>query len=169
MKANIVKGAEAKKYYVYELINMTGTVEYVGESSQLQIRYNQHTKSKCGKFYNRQDIMMNIVTYFYSKKEAFDYQCQLQKEYGLITDTQKNGNANRGKKFSDEIKLKMRLAKLGKKHSMESILNMSKPKSIQAKLNMSKAHIGEVRSTEYKLKMSEALKLYYHNKRINKD
>jgi hypothetical protein len=100
---------------------MTGTVEYVGESTNPKERYRMHTRSKpsetqrSGKFYGRQDIIMNIVTEFNSKKEAFDYQCQLQKEYGLISDSEKLSNAHRNRELiSDITKLKMSLSKKGK-------------------------------------------------------
>jgi predicted GIY-YIG superfamily endonuclease len=84
-----------KKYYVYEIINLLGTVEYVGETTMPKRRFYAHTKIPkkigvgSGRFYNRSDIFMNIVKEFDNKKEAFQYQIQLQKEYGLDTDLDK--------------------------------------------------------------------------------
>lgn len=79
-----------KKSYVYEIVNLMGTVEYVGETYRPKYRFKQHTKTKpsngSGSFYNRADVFMNIVKEFDTKKEAFDYQCRLQKYYGLKTD-----------------------------------------------------------------------------------
>jgi len=72
-------------HYVYELFNLLGTVEYVGETNNTHKRFINH-KCKNGKFHKRQDISMNIVTQFDTKKEAFLYQVELQKEYGLETD-----------------------------------------------------------------------------------
>jgi predicted GIY-YIG superfamily endonuclease len=84
-----------KKYYVYELVNLLGTIEYVGETATPKRRFYSHTKLPpkkgvgAGRFYNRSDIFMNIVKEFDNKKEAFDYQIELQKEYGLVTDIEK--------------------------------------------------------------------------------
>jgi hypothetical protein len=89
-----------KTYYVYELINLLGTVEYVGESHKPKYRFRQHIKKKpfgkdgkkhsgLGKFYGRQDIIMNIVKEFSDRKDAWEFQCELQKVYGLLTDRQK--------------------------------------------------------------------------------
>ena len=78
-----------KKWFIYEIINLMGTVEYVGESSQPELRFRRH-KWKRGKFYNRHDIFVNILDIeFNSKKEAFNYQCKLQNEYGLLSDLDK--------------------------------------------------------------------------------
>jgi predicted GIY-YIG superfamily endonuclease len=77
-------------YFVYELINLLGTVEYVGETRDPKRRFRQHVGSKpgigTGKFYKRQDLFMNIVSEYATKKEAFDKQCELQTSYGLKTD-----------------------------------------------------------------------------------
>ena len=74
-------------HYVYELINLYGTVEYVGESKNPYIRFRQHTKWKPnranGKFYRRQDIMLNIVASFNNRKEALTLEGKLKIEYGL--------------------------------------------------------------------------------------
>jgi predicted GIY-YIG superfamily endonuclease len=82
-----------KKWYVYELINLMGTIEYVGETERPNERFYQHTKVKpiknksgFGKFYGRQDIIINIVSEFNNKKQAFNYQCELQSQYGFETD-----------------------------------------------------------------------------------
>jgi predicted GIY-YIG superfamily endonuclease len=83
-----------KKWYVYEIINLMGTVEYVGETIRPKQRWAQHKcNSKCnkndGKFYGRNDVRMNIVAEFNSKKDAFNYQCELQLKYGFETDEDK--------------------------------------------------------------------------------
>jgi hypothetical protein len=85
-----------KKYYVYEIVNLMGSVEYVGETSHPKQRLSNH-KSKlrspgCGRFGNRFDIFMNIVKEFDNKVDAFNYQCDLQKQYGLKPDTERIGN-----------------------------------------------------------------------------
>lgn len=83
-----------KKWYVYELVNLMGSVEYVGETSNLKDRIYTHLKRKPdnygrGKFYGRNDIIINIAAEFDNKKQAFSHQCKLQKEYGLISDNEK--------------------------------------------------------------------------------
>jgi hypothetical protein len=79
-----------KKYYVYELINLYGTVEDVGESYRPVIRMYQHTKVKpkegisgVGKYYGRQDLVMNIVAEFDTRKEARNLETELKLSYGL--------------------------------------------------------------------------------------
>ena len=69
-----------KKYYVYEIVNLMGTIEYVGESINAIERFKQH---KLGKFYKRPDVFLNIVAEFNNRKDAYEYQCELQKKYGL--------------------------------------------------------------------------------------
>jgi predicted GIY-YIG superfamily endonuclease len=83
-----------KKYYVYEIVNLMGSVEYVGETCNPKGRLANHkSKSRTpgsGRFGNRSDIFMNIVKEFDNKTDAFNYQCDLQKEYGLKPDTERN-------------------------------------------------------------------------------
>ena len=66
-----------------------GTVEHVGETDNLRVRFNAH-RGKDGNFYNRQDVIMNVVKEFNTKKEAWWYQVELQTYYGLETDREKN-------------------------------------------------------------------------------
>lgn len=79
-----------KIWYVYEIVNLMGTVEYVGESINPKRRfYNHKVNSKTsgnGRFYKRSDVFLNVVKQFDNRIDAFNYQCELQKEYGLPTD-----------------------------------------------------------------------------------
>jgi predicted GIY-YIG superfamily endonuclease len=77
------------KFYVYKLINTLGTVEYIGETTNIKSRLKNHL-SKSGKFYTRTDITLHIVSEFDNRKDAFNYQCELQKQYGFETDFEKN-------------------------------------------------------------------------------
>jgi predicted GIY-YIG superfamily endonuclease len=82
-----------KKVYVYTIVNTKGGVEYVGETTMPKKRFYNH-KSKLrsagsGRFGNREDVFMNIVAEFNNRKDAFDYQCNLQKQYGFETDVEK--------------------------------------------------------------------------------
>jgi predicted GIY-YIG superfamily endonuclease len=115
-----------KKWYVYELINTMGSVEYVGETTNPEERFYSHTKRQSvlkkdgkpnghGKFYKRTDIFMNVVEEFNNKTDAWFFQCKLQKEWGLKSDAETNSEARKGNQFSkgntfdhsNETKLKM--------------------------------------------------------------
>jgi predicted GIY-YIG superfamily endonuclease len=88
-----------KKYYVYELINLYGTVEYVGETLTPKGRMYSHTRKKPtdgngnGKFYGRQDLVMNIVDTFDTRKDARRLETELKLSYGLEpTERQRSKN-----------------------------------------------------------------------------
>jgi hypothetical protein len=94
------------KSYVYELVNDDGNVEYVGESINPEFRFKRHTHykphkaSNVGKFYGRNDLKLKIIKEFNSKKEAFQYQCELQSKYGFTSDMEKcTTNGIKGKPF----------------------------------------------------------------------
>ena len=80
-----------RKHYVYELINLMGTVEYVGVTYRPAARMYGHTKTKPsknnsnreGKFYGRQDLTMNIVAEYTDKKDALEHEGKLKLEYGM--------------------------------------------------------------------------------------
>ena len=102
-----------KKYSVYELINLMGSVEYVGETTRPEARFAEHIKyksDKCsgkGKFYGRSDITMNIAAEFDNRKDAWNFQCELQSDYGIKTDAQKNSERCIAKPLSLEQRRKM--------------------------------------------------------------
>jgi predicted GIY-YIG superfamily endonuclease len=101
-----------KTYYVYELYNSMGTVEYVGQTENAKNRLRQHTKVKpvrCsgnGKFYGRQDISMNIVAEFQNRKEARNLEGELKIQYGLDWTERTVGYARRNLTFdvAEEIR-----------------------------------------------------------------
>jgi predicted GIY-YIG superfamily endonuclease len=76
-----------KQYYVYELINHYGTIEYVGETYRPKGRMYEHTKRKPdgnhGKFYGRQDLVMHIVAVFDNRKDARELEGKLKLDYGM--------------------------------------------------------------------------------------
>ena len=105
-----------KTYYLYELINLYGTIEYVGISSRPEIRFYEHTKkankpyntsSTCGLFYGRTDLQIHIVSAHETRKQAMLAEGALKIEYGM------EWTERRSKNFSDESKAKMSRAKLG--------------------------------------------------------
>ena len=119
-----------EKYFVYEIINLMGTVEYVGETKNPYNRWKLHKcnskSSGSGKFHKRSDVFMNIVCEFDNKHDAFNYQCELQNYYGFKTDREKISQINLGRKNSEETRLKISKSNLGRKNSEESKLKMSK-------------------------------------------
>jgi predicted GIY-YIG superfamily endonuclease len=76
------------KHYVYKIVNSNNEIEYIGETTNTKNRWYNHI-GKNGKFYNRKDISIEIITQFDTKKEAYDYQCELQKNNGFETDLEK--------------------------------------------------------------------------------
>ena len=74
-------------HYVYAIINSNGIYEHIGETNNPELRFKNH-KSINGKFNNRQDIEIDILDFFYDRKLAYQKQIYLQKEYGLLTDTE---------------------------------------------------------------------------------
>jgi predicted GIY-YIG superfamily endonuclease len=161
-------------WHVYELYNLVGTVEWVGESMELKGRLRQH-KSKNGKFYGRADIQMNVVKEFDNKKDAWDYQCQLQNYYGLKTDSEKISETHKGKPKSAEQRLRLSLARKGKTHTDETKLKIGlaskgriyKPHSEEHKLKIGLALKGKTISEETKLKLSLAAKLDWVKRKSN--
>jgi len=133
-----------KKYSVYELINLMGSVEYVGETTRPEARFAEHIKyksDKCsgkGKFYGRTDITMNIAGEFDNRKDAYNFQCQLQSEYGIKTDAEQNTRTH-----SEESKKKIGLTSKGR-------------------------WTGKTHNEQSRKKMSEARKAYWDLKKQNK-
>jgi predicted GIY-YIG superfamily endonuclease len=171
-----------KKYYVYEIVNLMGTVEYVGESINPKRRWIQH---KCkvisngqGTFANRSDVFMNVVNEFDNRRNALDKQYELQIEYGLKTDLEK-------KRYicTKETKLKLSIAhkgnkyNLGNTHSIESKNKISKKvkgknnpmygkiHSTETLKKISNKLKGRVISDEHKQKLSEASKAMWINRK----
>ena len=97
MEKNTLFELRKEIYYVYEIINFLGTIEYIGESKNPKKRFMCHKSinksGSNGKFNGRQDIFMNIVKEFNNKKDAFNYQCELQKQYGFESDAEKLSKA----------------------------------------------------------------------------
>ena len=102
-----------KTYKVYELINSMGTVEYVGETTLSHTRLRQHTRCVNGKFYGRQDLIMNIVAEFDNRVDARTLEGQLKLQYRLEW-TERNGNGGKVQRDSGNLQ---RISSLGAKAS----------------------------------------------------
>jgi predicted GIY-YIG superfamily endonuclease/RNA-binding protein YhbY len=78
---------EGKTWYVYELIDVMGTVTYVGCSYRPHYRFKQHTLCKKGRgvgyFHGRLDLTLNIVQGYSTRKEALRAEGALKLEYGM--------------------------------------------------------------------------------------
>lgn len=99
-----------ERIFVYELVNLMGTVEYVGVSKNPNRRFEEHTKQRpyqtsqngefkanYGKFYRRSDIILNVVTSFDNTTDAHKLEDELKMEYSLER-TEYNRRAAAGKK-----------------------------------------------------------------------
>ncbi len=84
-----------KKVYVYTLVNNNGQVEYVGQTINPNNRLYYH-KLISGKFYSREDIKMIIIKECNNRKDALNYEEELQKQYGFETDRSKRIAAIKG-------------------------------------------------------------------------
>jgi len=74
-----------KKVFVYKIVNLNGDVEYIGETVNPKRRYYEHVRAK-GKFAWRKDIKLVLIKEFNNKHDAYNYQCDLQIQYGFKTD-----------------------------------------------------------------------------------
>ena len=85
-----------KSFYVYKIVDKSDNILYIGETSDIEHRFNVHTSNQ-GLFYKRLDISLVVVKEFKTKKAAFNYQLQLQNQYGFETDLEKLiKNASKG-------------------------------------------------------------------------
>ena len=100
-------------YYVYELINLMGTVEYVGQTKYPNKRFREHIFSSPknigkGKFYKRQDIFLNIVCECETENIARQIEFEMQNYWNLVTDKSKCGprgeNQKNSKLTNDDVK-----------------------------------------------------------------
>lgn len=70
----------SKVHYVYELVNQSGEIEYIGKTCNPDYRLKQHTKKKpgkgCGLFYGRTDLTMKLVKGYPTHKEALKAETQ---------------------------------------------------------------------------------------------
>jgi predicted GIY-YIG superfamily endonuclease len=76
------------KWYVYQIVNEMGEVEYVGKTATPKRRWSQHTakerySSGQGLFGNRTDVKFEIIKEFVNERTAELYEMQTKLELGL--------------------------------------------------------------------------------------
>jgi hypothetical protein len=133
-------------YYVYEIVNLLGCVEWVGKTDNPKRRFRQHTcwlpsdKNRNGLFYNRQDVFMNIVKEFEDKKEALRFEFSLQEEWGFIPENLKTPRGikhGRSKFTEDEIRKIRNLCSQGNSCS-----------SVSKLFNTTRSTIGKIKNRQ---------------------
>ena len=83
--------SQDRTWYLYELINHYGTIEWVGVTYRPDYRFKQHTlvrpnpvkRAGYGTFYGRTDLVLSIVHGYEDRKEALRHEALLKTEYGL--------------------------------------------------------------------------------------
>ena len=78
-------------WYLYEIINLYGSIEWVGVTYRPEYRWKQHTQVRphpekltgYGRFWGRTDLRMAIVDIYTDRKEALRKEIELKTEYGL--------------------------------------------------------------------------------------
>lgn len=138
-----------KLYYVYELVNLMGTVEYVGKTANPKYRFYQHTKKLGigqGKFFGRQDITMHIVSKHPTNKEALQSEYDLQVYWKITPDRLKFGRIgiqNKTSKLREEevIQIKKLLQLKIPRWKIAEKFNISKTTITHIKQNKAWKHI----------------------------
>ena len=117
-----------KTYYLYELINLYGTVEDVGYSSDPERRMYQHTKVKpgptrpgTGRHYGRSDLSMVIVSEFSTRKEAAQAEIELKYQHGLPQPELINGFNVARRKLSIEQAQQIRAKYIPRKYTIKKL------------------------------------------------
>lgn len=151
--------------YIYSLSDpFTGQVRYIGKADDLRVRFNNHVSLK-GKESTKKSAwikslikkgakpIIEIVDIVDKAEWKFweQFYISLFKSWGFrLVNSTDGGEGLVGYKTSDETKLKLRLANLGKKQSAETKAKRS--------LNSPKFWLGKKRSEEDKKKFSESHK-----------
>jgi hypothetical protein len=165
---------------IYKIINTLNNKVYVGSSTNINTRWNQHRKSLCSNTHHSVKLQRSYNKY----GDVFIYELIIEclveellteeQYYIELLDSYDNGynsiptaGSNLGMKHTDETKNKLRESstgntnRLGMKHTDETKLKISiklkdKPLSDETKLKMSISKLGKKHTDESKLKMREA-------------
>ena len=165
-------------YYIYLIINNVNGKTYVGQrKSSKQCHLDSYMGSgkllkKAKQKYGIENFEKFLIQYCYSKEETnkaerfwiAEYRRRGKAEYNLANGGDGgNGEANKGKKRSDETKRKLSEAHKGNHPSEETRRKRSeslkgKPKSDEWRKKISEAQKGKHLSEEHRRKLSEARK-----------
>jgi len=103
---------------VYKLVDINDTVVYVGQTQDIDGRLYHHIKPSSKSFPN-QKLEIEVIQWFDTRKEARAFELIQQKYHGFTPETQKMGEARKGKKRSEETRSKMSESQKGRKLSDE--------------------------------------------------
>lgn len=119
---------EGKTWKIYELYDTYGSIVYVGCTHNPEYRFVQHTKNKPtpgqGKFYGRQDLVLNIVAEYEDRKEALRAEGALKLEHGFEW-TERTTLISNGKKAADSGQLS-KAAKLNWQNNWDKMMRAMK-------------------------------------------
>lgn len=153
------------KYLIYMHTAPNGK-SYIGQTCNLQKRNHGHqTKAACRAIHNAiqkygwDNFNHEILAENLSLEEANKLEQRLIAAHNTLSPNGYNLRAggNSGGRHSDEAKAKQRQAKLGKKHSPESIKKISqasKNQSVETREKQRKARLGRKHSDETKAKIA---------------
>lgn len=164
------------KGYIYKITSSKNRV-YIGQTVNVKVRFNQYKRLDCKK----QQKLYNSLLKYGIEKHIFEIICECcidelndkERYYqDLYNSTNKFGlnirltkSNDRNGTFSDETKLKMSIAKIGKKRSpevckaiSERMKEVSKKRKPDYYRNLLKANIGRKHTEEHKEKNSNAKK-----------
>ena len=119
-----------KKYYVYELINQQGEVEYVGRTTDPHQRLIEHRKKR-GRFPKRYDLQLKIVKEFKTSTPASLYEGKLKTKYNMEW-TERTASVKGGKKGGEIAKQTEQIYELGNSNIHNGVLDKARKASYEA-------------------------------------
>ena len=108
-------------YHVYQLLDATGDVVYVGKSNQPEVRFKQHTivppnpNNGHGMFYGRTDLALQVVASFETNAEALLEEGRIKKLQGMEW-TERTVRHRRVFTFEEAEEIREKYAKGGHTH-----------------------------------------------------
>lgn len=161
------------EFYTYAYLREDGTPYYVGKGKGRRINSTSYRKFPPPPEDRRIFLKQNLT-----QEEAFKHEIYLisvlgRKDLGTgilrnLTDGGDGGGPMKGRQHSEETKNKMRLTKLGKKHTVEERENMSKAHLGKSNPKSGASRKGIKFSEEHKKNKSLAMKAYWANKKRGK-
>jgi len=70
--------------HLYDLVNESGTTEYVGVSNKPKIRFYKHVGATVSPFYKRKDLTFKIINTYPTRKEAMKAEGQRKLSLGMV-------------------------------------------------------------------------------------